>query len=158
MQTSITYLRMSRQREDTVPHPKKRLVLADDHIELLGTIEQLLCAHFDVVGTAVDGLTLVMLTEALRPDVVVTDIRMPGLSGIDAARRILQQKVCEAIVLLTVYDDLRLVRSALEAGIRGYVLKASAGEELIPAIEEALQGRVFVSRHVRPSSHKTKRV
>ena len=141
-----------------MPHPKKRLVLADDHAELLRTIEQLLCAHFDVVGKAVDGLTLVMLTEALRPDVVVTDLRMPGLSGIDAARRILQQKVCKVVVLLTMYDDSHLIRSALDAGVLGYVLKASAGEELILAIEEALQGRVFVSRHVRPSSHKTKRV
>jgi DNA-binding NarL/FixJ family response regulator len=130
---------------------KRRLLLADDHTELLGEIQQLVATHFDVVGTAGDGLTLVKMAEALKPDVVVTDIRMPGLSGIDAACTILKQKACKAVVLLTMYDDSRLIKNALDAGILGYVLKATAGEELIPAIEQALQGGVFVSRAISPS-------
>jgi DNA-binding NarL/FixJ family response regulator len=131
-----------------VPRSTRRLLLADDHPELLQAIQQLVATDFDVVGTATDGLTLVEMAEALKPDVVVTDIRMPGLSGIDAARTILQRKACKAVVLLTMYDHPRLIRSALDAGIRGYVLKATAGEELLPAIEEALQGGVFVSQRI----------
>ena len=113
----------------------------------------MVAADFDVVGTATDGLALVEMAEALKPDVVVTDIRMPGLSGIDAARTILQHKVCKTVLLLTMYDDPHLIRSALDSGILGYVLKTTAGEELIPAIEEALQGRVFLSRHM---GHRTR--
>jgi DNA-binding NarL/FixJ family response regulator len=136
----------------SVQQSKRRLLLADDHQELLREIQQLVATDFDVVGTAPDGLTLIRMAETLKPDVVVTDIRMPGLSGIDAARTILQQKVCKTVVLLTMYDDPHLIRGALDAGILGYVLKATAGEELIPAIEEALQGGVFVSRRIRPRS------
>jgi len=137
----------------TMPPGSKRLLLADDHPALLQEIQALLSRVFLVVGTAADGLTLVRMAEALRPDVVVTDIRMPKLSGIDAARVILQHKTCTAIVLLTVYDDIPLVESAMDAGIRGYVLKASAGEDLIPAIKRALEGGVFVSRFInRPPS------
>lgn len=137
---------------------KRRLLLADDHTELLGEIQQLVATHFDVVGTAGDGLTLVNMAKVLKPDVVVTDIRMPELSGIDAACIILREKTCKAVVLLTVYDDSRLIKSALDAGILGYVLKATAGEELIPAIEEALQGGVFVSRAIGPPTRWTKDV
>jgi DNA-binding NarL/FixJ family response regulator len=133
-----------------VPQSTRRLLLADDHPELLREIQQLVATDFDVVGTATDGLTLVKMAEALKPDVVVTDIRMPGLNGIDAARTILQRKACKAVVLLTMYDNPRLIRSALDAGILGYVLKATAGEELLPAIEEALQGAVFVSQRLGP--------
>lgn len=131
-----------------MPLGKKRLLLADDHPEILQEIQQLVARDFEVVGIAADGASLVQMAKALRPDVVVTDIRMPSVSGIDAARTILQQKTCEVIVVLTVYNDLRMVRSALDAGIRGYVLKATAGEELIPAIERSLEGGVFISQHV----------
>jgi DNA-binding NarL/FixJ family response regulator len=127
---------------------KRRLLLADDHTELLEEIQQFVATRFDVVGTAGDGMTLVKMAKALQPDVVVTDIRMPGLSGIDAACIILQQKACKAVVLLTMYDDSLLVKNALDVGILGYVLKAAAGEDLIPAIEAALQGTVFVSRAI----------
>jgi DNA-binding NarL/FixJ family response regulator len=70
---------------------------------------------------------------------------MPKLNGIEASRRILQQQLCKAAVLLTAHHDAYLVRSALDAGIRGYVLKATASEELLPAIYEAVEGRVFIS-------------
>jgi len=141
-----------------VPQSKRRLLLADDHTELLEEIQQLVATHFDVVGTAGDGVTLVKMAKALQPDVVVTDIRMPELSGIDAACIILQEKACKAIVLLTMYDDSSLIRSALDVGILGYVLKATAGEELIPAIEQALKGGVFVSRAIGRATRWTKDV
>ena len=94
-----------------MPGSRWRLLLADDYSELLEEIQQLVAIQFDVVGTAGDGLTLVKMAEALKPDLVVTDIRMPGLSGIEAARAILQQKTCKAVVLLTMYDDSRLIKS-----------------------------------------------
>ena len=145
--TCLMHSRHRSEREKiTVPRSTRRLLLADDHPELLREIQQLVATDFDVVGTATDGLTLVKMAEALKPDVVVTDIRMPGLNGIDAARTILQRKACKAVVLLTMYDNPRLIRS----GILGYVLKATAGEELLPAIEEALQGAVFVSQRIGP--------
>jgi len=136
-----------------MPLDKKRLLLADDHPELLREIQELVARDFDVVGTAADGLTLVQMAKALKPDVVVTDIRMPLLNGIDAARVILEQESCHAIVLLTVCDDLRLVKCALEVGIRGYVLKAAAGEDLIPAILRTLEGKAFVSRRIGSTPH-----
>jgi CheY-like chemotaxis protein len=140
----------SEREKINVPQSTRRLLLADDHPELLREIQKLVAIDFDVVGTATDGLTLVKMAETLKPDVVVTDIRMPGLSGIDAARTILQRKACKAVVLLTMYDNPHLIRRALDAGILGYVLKATAGEELLPAIEEALQGGVFVSQRIGP--------
>ena len=132
-----------------MPGTRARLLLADDHRELLWDIQQLLASDFDVVGTASDGLALVGMARALKPDVVVTDLRMPKLNGIEAGRSILQQRVCKAVILLTVYHDRCLVRSALHAGFRGYVLKTNASEELIPAIYQALEGRVFISASIR---------
>lgn len=130
------------------------LLLADDHPELLQEIRQLVETVFNVVGTAADGQTLVEMAEALKPDAIVTDIRMPRLSGIEAARVILQRKTCKAVVLLTMYDNPRLIKTALGAGILGYVLKANAGEELIPAIHLALQGEVFVSPRRNPRTRR----
>ena len=132
-----------------MPVTRARLLLADDHRELLRDIQQLLASDFDVVGTASDGLALVGVAQALKPDVVVTDLRMPKLNGIEAGRTILQQRVCKAVVLLTAYHDPYLIRRALEAGIRGYVLKTTASDDLLPAIYEALEGRVFVSAGIR---------
>jgi len=125
------------------------LLLADDHRELLQDLQRLLASDFDVVGTASDGLALVGVAQALKPDVVVTDLRMPKLNGIEAGRTILQRRVCKAVVLLTAYHDPYLIRRALEAGIRGYVLKTTASDDLLPAIYEALEGRVFVSAGIR---------
>lgn len=137
---------------------KKSVLLADDHPELLVEVRQLVATVFNVVGTVGDGQALVELADALKPDVVVTDLRMPRLSGIDAARTILEHETCKAIVLLTVYDNPRLIETALEAGVLGYVLKATAGEELIPAIEAALQGAVFISRRIQHPNRRQKGV
>ena len=133
-----------------MPNSKVRLLLSDDHPELLRDIQLLLSAEFDVVGAVADGSSLVKMAEALRPDVVVSDIRMPGLNGIEAARIILGRKHCKAVVILTMYDDSGLIRNAMEAGALAYVLKVNAGEELIPAIEEALHGRKFISHSIDP--------
>lgn len=124
---------------------KPRLLLADDHEGVLRETHDLLKSEFNVVGTARNGNALIDAAAKLKPDVVVTDIAMPHLNGIDASREILRRKLCGVIVLLTVSADAPVVKTALEAGIRAYVLKLNAGEELIPAIRAALQGDTFVS-------------
>ncbi len=97
------------------------------------------------MGTACDGAGLLKRAEELRPDVVVTDLKMPESSGIEAARKLLDQKLCRAVVLLTIYADAQLVGRARAAGILGYVTKDRASTDLIPAIRAALGGEVFVS-------------
>ena len=90
-------------------------------------------------------MTLLFRAAELQPDVVVTDLKMPRLSGIDAGRKLLDQKLCRAVVLLTMYADPQLISSALDAGILGYVTKDRAGLDLIPAIKAALAGETFIS-------------
>ena len=124
---------------------KPRLLLADDHAELLREVTELLDHEFTVVATVQDGETLLFRAAELQPDVVVTDLKMPYLSGIEAGRKLLDQRLCRAVVLLTMYGDPQLVRSALDAGILRYVTKDRAGADLIPAIQAALDGETFVS-------------
>ncbi len=122
-----------------------RLLLADDHDGLLREIVRLLADEFEIVGTANNGAALVDLAAKLKPDVVVTDVKMPELSGIDAARKLLALQLCKAVVALTMYIDLEVAKAALEAGILGYVAKVDAGEDLIPAIYKAAKGETFLS-------------
>jgi DNA-binding NarL/FixJ family response regulator len=125
-----------------------RVVLADDHQDLLEEISCLLAPEFDVVGSVNEGLALIQAAGELRPDAIISDIHMPRLNGIDAGQRILQQGLCEAVIVLTMYNEPQFVDSAMQAGIRGYVLKEEAGEELIPALETVLSGGVYLSRGV----------
>ncbi|MDQ2773432.1 MAG: response regulator transcription factor [Acidobacteriota bacterium] len=130
------------------PRPKLRLLLADDHPDVLEEIRTLLAVEFDVIGTVGDGAGLVEAARTLSPDIVVTDLNMPSLNGIEAARRVLDLDLCRAVVVLTVHKDSELARTALDAGIRGYVLKENAGEELIGAVKAAADGRIYVSAAV----------
>src|ERR1700687_696336 len=130
-----------------------RLLLADDHEELLHQLTQLLESEFDIVGAVRDGAALLETAAALRPDVVVADLKMPKLNGIEAGRKLLELKLCKAVVLLTVYGEPQLVKTALESGIQGFVLKGKAGEELIPAIYTALKGGTFVSSQIGLEPH-----
>jgi DNA-binding NarL/FixJ family response regulator len=130
---------------DAAPR-RHRIVLADDHPELLIEIGRRLAVEFEVLCSVGEGLALVHAAAELKPDVVISDINMPGLTGIEACRRILQGGFSKNAILLTVYDEPELVRSALEAGIRGYVLKVDAGEELISAVKTVLAGQTYLSR------------
>jgi DNA-binding NarL/FixJ family response regulator len=125
------------------------IILADDHPHVATQLRYLLGETFEVVAVVDDGYALVKAAARLRPDMVVTDISMPGMDGIQAAREMRQHQPLLRIVFITVHDDVALARIALEVG-QGYVLKASAGEELVEAINVVLGGGQFVSASLGP--------
>ena len=125
--------------------PKTRVLLADDHAVVAQGLEALLKDSFDLVGVVHDGRALLEADEALRPDVIVTDISMPNLNGIDAIRQIRARRPSAKVVVLTMHADPQLAVSAFRAGASGYVLKVSPGEEFITAIEQVAQGRAYVT-------------
>jgi DNA-binding NarL/FixJ family response regulator len=124
---------------------KPRVLLADDHALLLGGLEKLLVNECDVVGLVSDGRALVAAAETLRPDVIVLDISMPLLNGLDAARQIKQRLSHIRLVFLTMYEDADLAAEAFKAGASGYLLKGSAASELTTAIREVMQGRSYIT-------------
>ena len=124
---------------------KPRVLLADDHRIVAEGLKSLLADEFDLAGIVEDGRALVQAARDLRPDVIVTDISMPHLSGIDALLQIRKDNPDARVVLLTMHRDAAYARRALEAGAAGYVLKHSAAAELVLALHAALQGRTFVS-------------
>ena len=121
------------------------VLLADDHRIIVECLADFLRERFEVVGTAVDGAQLVEAARRLRPRVVVADMSMPVMSGLDALRRLRREGVDAAFVFLTMHADAALAAEALRAGASGYLLKQGAGAELEVAIREALAGRVYVS-------------
>ena len=122
-----------------------RVLLADDHKIVLEGLRGLLDSEFDIVGAVEDGRTLVAEAKQLSPDVVVADISMPGLNGMEAARQIRKIDERIKIVFLTMHADVSYAAGAFEAGASGFVLKHSAPQELITAIREAMQGRTYVT-------------
>jgi DNA-binding NarL/FixJ family response regulator len=129
--------------------PKPRVILADDHAGMREQIRLLLAHEFEVAESVSEGQELLAAAARLRPDAVVSDIHMPLIDGIEAGRRILQQGLCSAVVILTVYNEPELVHRAFASGIRGYVLKADAGEELAPAVHAVTKGGMYLSTGVR---------
>jgi len=124
---------------------KIRVLLADDHKIVLEGLRASLEPEFEIVGAVEDGRTLIAEAGRLSPDLVVADISMPGLNGIDAARQIRKRDERIKIVFLTMHSQASYAGSAFEAGASGFVLKHSAPQELIIAIREAMQGRTYVT-------------
>ncbi|MGO8836249.1 MAG: response regulator transcription factor [Limisphaerales bacterium] len=122
-----------------------RVLLADDHSAVLVQTTSLLAAEFEIVGSVGNGLDLVTAAARLDPDIVVLDITMPGLDGLEAARRLQLAKTRAKLVFLTVHEDPDYVRTAWQAGAAAYVIKARLATDLVTAIHEALAGRRFVS-------------
>jgi DNA-binding NarL/FixJ family response regulator len=125
--------------------PPIRVLLADDHTIVAEGLRVLLKDACDLVGVVHDGRALLKGVEELRPDVVVTDISMPMLNGLDAVRQIKSIRPETKVVMLTMHLDVQLAVEAFRAGASGYVLKASPGEELISAIQEAAKGRSYLT-------------
>ncbi len=127
---------------------RPRVLLADDHVMLLDALAHVIAAEFDIVGTAHDGWTLVEMAEKHHPDVIVLDISMPNLNGIDAAR-ILKKKVSSAkLVFLTIHGDVPVVEEAFRAGASGYVLKICGAGELVNAIQCVARGATYITPHI----------
>ena len=124
---------------------KFRVLLADDHKIVLEGLKSLLEPEFDLVGTVEDGIALVKEAERLHPDVIVADISMPLLNGIEAVRQIKKTDDRIKVVFLTMHPDVAYATRAFEAGASGYVLKRSASRELITAINDAMKERTYVT-------------
>ena len=122
-----------------------RVLLADDHAMVLAGLRKILEPEYDLVGTAGDGRELLKLAASLKPDVVVVDISMPLLNGLDAVRQLKKTNSSVKVVFLTMHGDIDFATEAFRAGASGYLLKHSAVEELPKAINEALQGRVYIT-------------
>jgi DNA-binding NarL/FixJ family response regulator len=131
---------------DSVPRMSRpRVLLADDHALLLGAFEKLLSGDCDIVGQVSDGRALVEAAAELRPDVIVLDISMPLLNGLEAARQIKHKTRDVKLVFLTMNEDTDLAAEAFRAGASAYLLKRSAASELLTAIREVMQGRSYVT-------------
>lgn len=125
------------------------MLLAEDHAQTADRIRKLLRPEFEVIAWVANGVALVDAAVRFSPDVIVSDIGMPGVDGIEAAVLIRRQDPDARIVFLTVHGEPMFVEAGLGAGALGYVLKDSAGEELIAAIRAAIGGRQYVSRELR---------
>ena len=124
---------------------KLRLLLGDDHTILLEGLKALLASEFEVVATAADGRAVLGAAERHQPDLILLDISMPGLNGIEAARRLKGSNPSAKLIILTMHPDLSFVSAAFEAGVAGYVLKQSAATELVTALHEVGSGRRYIS-------------
>jgi DNA-binding NarL/FixJ family response regulator len=121
------------------------VLLADDHALLLDAFRKLLEPHCEIVGAVADGRALIAAAERLRPEVIVADISMPRLNGLDACA-LLRMKVPEArLIFLTVSEDSDIAEEAIRRGASGFILKKSAASELFEAIRHALAGRHYIT-------------
>jgi DNA-binding NarL/FixJ family response regulator len=128
------------------------VLIADDHSVVIEGLRRILDhPEFEVIGVAKDGRALVQAAAQLQPDVIITDIAMPLLNGIDAVREIHRQNQKPKVVFLTMHSEVSYATAALAAGACGYVLKCAAGEELIDAIRNALNDRTYISKAIAKS-------
>lgn len=124
---------------------RPRILLADDHQAVLQRVAALLQSAFEVVGAAHNGREMVSEALRLHPDVIVADISMPGLSGIEAARELRETGSTAKLVFLTIHSEDEFVNACLAEGALGYVVKGHMKTDLIPAINAALSGHSFIS-------------
>jgi DNA-binding NarL/FixJ family response regulator len=122
-----------------------RVLLADDHALLLGAMEKLLAAECSVVGQVNDGRALIEAAEQLKPDIIVLDISMPLLNGLDAGRQLKQRLPRTKLIFMTMNEDSDLAAEAFRSGASAYLLKKSAASELLIAIREVLRGRTYIT-------------
>jgi DNA-binding NarL/FixJ family response regulator len=125
------------------------VVLAEDHPDMAIELRALLTPDYDVLEVVQDGAALVEAARRARPDAIVSDIAMPNINGLAAAVVILADQPDARIVFVTVQDSRRVIRKALEIGVRGYVLKCDAGNELVAAVDTAIEGGQYLSASAR---------
>ena len=121
------------------------VLLADDHVVFTDGIIRILKERFDVVGTVTDGRSILEAASRLRPDVIVTDISMPTLSGLEGLRQLKANHDESRVIFLTMHADARLAAEAFRLGAKGFVLKQSSADELVKAIEAVLAGHTYMS-------------
>jgi DNA-binding NarL/FixJ family response regulator len=129
---------------------RPQILIADDHVIFADGLRLLLEKRYNVVGSVVDGRALVTEALRLKPDVIVADIGMPLLNGLDAAKRVRLQLPRVKLVFLTMQDNPNLAAAALELGSAAFVLKQSAGSELLNAIDQVMHGKCYVTPKLRP--------
>lgn len=124
---------------------RAKVLLADDHPLVAQGLASLLCEDFDLVGVVSDGQALVDAARALRPDVIVTDLQMPRMSGLEALRRLRSEGIDTRFLFLSGHSEVELAAGVIRAGAEGFMLKTEAGDRLRVAITEVLNGRVYLS-------------
>jgi DNA-binding NarL/FixJ family response regulator len=124
---------------------RPRVLLAEDHPRVASELRRLLEPEFDVIAVVADGHALLREAEAVHPDVIVSDVMMPGLDGIAATARLLARRPGSRVVLVTVHDDPEMAEQGYAAGALGYVLKLDAARDLVPAVRTALRGERYLS-------------
>ena len=129
---------------------RPQILIADDHVIFTDGLCLLLAKRYNVVGTVTDGRALIREAVRLKPDVIVVDIGMPLLNGLDAAERVREQLPKVKLVFLTMQDNPNLAAAALELGSAAFVLKHSAGSELLKAIDQVMRGKCYVTPNLRP--------
>jgi DNA-binding NarL/FixJ family response regulator len=129
---------------------KLRILIADDHEVVRRGLSTLLQSHegWEICGEAKDGRQAVEMAKQLKPDVVILDIGMPNLNGLAATRQLAQQNAQQKIIVLTITDSDQVIREALDAGARGFVLKSDAARDLVSAVEALQRDRVFFTPRV----------
>jgi DNA-binding NarL/FixJ family response regulator len=125
---------------------RARVLLADDHADVAEQLRSILETEFDVIATVGDGTALLAAAYMLDPDVIVTDIAMPGMDGLEATTEILHRTPNARVVMITSHHEMDVQRRALAAGALGYLTKFSANDELLPAVHAACRGERFVGR------------
>ncbi len=131
---------------------RPRVIVVDDHEPLLEQVQQLLASEFNVVGVLTDGDSTIEAVVRLGPDVLVLDLSMPGLSGIEIARWARNLNLDLKIVILTVHEDQDLARESFDAGASGYVVKSRIVTDLTAALHEVLAGRSYLSPSIHQDS------
>lgn len=132
--------------------PRPRILLADDHAVVVEGIRGLLEKHYDVVGVVTDGRALIAEATGLQPDVIVLDVAMPLLNGLDAGKAIQEILPKVKLVFLTMHADPNLAAAALRLGPVGFVVKHSAASELLIAIADVLRGKSYVTARLKPEN------
>ncbi len=128
---------------------RARVLLADDNPAMLQHASRMLTNEFDVVGAVLDGESVLRHYQHVHPDVVVLDISMGEVSGLDVARQLVRLGYAAKIVFLTVHEEQEFVCAAFAAGGAAYVVKSHMNSDLLPAVNAALEGRVFISSHLQ---------